>query len=239
MDLNNKIAVVTGASKGIGRAISIALAEEGVNVVLAARTKEKLMEVKKEIDVHKENAHIIPADMSNEKDILELFNKVKKEFGKLDILINNAGIFIGGNLVDFNISNYEKIMNVNFKAVFLCCQQALKIMIPQKSGFIINISSNVVFKGYPQQAIYSASKNAVVGLSKSMANEVQKDGISVALIHPGGVNTELIDNARPDINKSDLMPPEDIAKTIIYMLKLSDNSWVDEICIRRRAAKPF
>lgn len=239
MDLNNKIAVVTGASKGIGRAISIALAEEGVNVVLAARTKEKLMEVKKEIDVHKRNAHIIPADMSNEKDILELFNKVKKEFGKLDILINNAGIFIGGNLVDFNISNYEKIMNVNFKAVFLCCQQALKIMIPQKSGFIINISSNVVFKGYPQQAIYSASKNAVVGLSKSMANEVQKDGISVALIHPGGVNTELIDNARPDINKSDLMPPEDIAKTIIYMLKLSDNSWVDEICIRRRAAKPF
>ena len=239
MDLNNKTAVVTGASKGIGRAISTALAKEGANLILAARTKEKLVEVKRNIDSFNGNSIIVPADMSNEKDILELFDKVKKEFGNLDILINNAGIFIGGNLVDFNISNYEKIMNVNFKAVFLCCQQALKIMIPQRSGFIINISSNVVFKGYPQQAIYSASKNAVVGLTKSMANEVQKDGISVGLVHPGGVDTELIDNARPDINKSDLMPPEDIAKTVIYMLKLSDNSWVDEIIIRRRAAKPF
>ncbi|MCL4384949.1 MAG: SDR family oxidoreductase [Actinobacteria bacterium] len=239
MDLNNKTVIVTGASKGIGRAISIELAKEGAIVVLAARTKEKLIEVKKNIDSFNGKSLIVPADMSREEDILKLFSKVKEEFGKLDILINNAGIFIGGNLVDFDISDYEKIMNVNFKAVFLCCQQALKIMIPQKNGFIINISSNVVFKGYPQQAIYSASKNAVVGLSKSMANEVQKDGISVALIHPGGVDTELIDSARPDINKSDLMPPEDIAKTIIYMLKLSDNSWVDEIIIRRRTAKPF
>ncbi|MCE5329101.1 SDR family oxidoreductase [bacterium] len=239
MDLNHKSAIVTGASKGIGRAISIALAKEGADIILAARTEEKLREVKKDISSFGGNSLIIPTDMSNEKDILNLFDKTKKEFGKLDILINNAGIFIKGNLVDFRTEDYNKIMNVNLRGVFLSCRQALKIMIPQKSGFIINISSNAVFKGYPEQSVYTASKHGIVGLTKSIANEVQKDGISVALIHPGGVDTELINYARPDIDKSLLIPPEDIAKTVIYMLKLSDNSWVDEIFIRRRAAKPF
>lgn len=239
MDLNHKSAIVTGASKGIGRAISIALAKEGADIILAARTEEKLREVKKDISSFGGNSLIIPTDMSNEKDILNLFDKTKKEFGKLDILINNAGIFIKGNLVDFRTEDYNKIMNVNLRGVFLSCRQALKIMIPQKSGFIINISSNAVFKGYPEQSVYTASKHGIVGLTKSIANEVQKDGISVALIHPGGVDTELINYARPDIDKSLLIPPEDIAKTVIYMLKLSDNSWVDEICIRRRVAKPF
>jgi len=239
MDLNHKIAIVTGASMGIGKAISIALAKEGVNVVLASRTLEKLMEVKKDIDSFNGNSLIIPTDISKEKDILNLFDKIKKEFGKLDILVNNAGIFIKGNLVNFSVDDYDKIMNVNLKGVFLSCQQALKIMIPQKSGFIINISSNAVFKGYPEQAVYTASKHGVVGLTKTIANEVQQNRISVALIHPGGVDTDLIGYARPDIDKSILIPPEDIAKTVIYMLKLSDNSWVDEIYIRRRAAKPF
>jgi len=239
MDLNHKTAIVTGASKGIGKAISIALAKEGVNVVLAARTEEKLREVKKDISSFGGNSLIIPTDMSNEKDILNLFDKTKKEFGRLDILINNAGIIIKGNLVNFKIEDFDRIMNVNLRGVFLSCQQALKIMTLQKSGFIINISSNAVFKGYPEQSVYTASKHGIVGLTKSLANEVQKDGISVALIHPGGVDTELINYARPDIDKSVLIPPEDIAKTIVYMLKLSDNSWVDEICIRRRAAKPF
>ncbi|MHB8280749.1 MAG: SDR family oxidoreductase [Candidatus Humimicrobiaceae bacterium] len=239
MDLNHKIAIVTGASMGIGKAIGIALAKEGVNVVLASRTLEKLMEVKKDIDSFNGNSLIIPTDISKEKDILNLFDKIKKEFGKLDILVNNAGIFIKGNLVNFSVDDYDKIMNVNLKGVFLSCQQALKIMIPQKSGFIINISSNAVFKGYPEQAVYTASKHGVVGLTKTIANEVQQNRISVALIHPGGVDTDLIGYARPDIDKSILIPPEDIAKTVIYMLKLSDNSWVDEIYIRRRAAKPF
>ncbi|MCL6087140.1 MAG: SDR family oxidoreductase [Actinobacteria bacterium] len=239
MDLHGKTAIVTGASMGIGKAISIALAKEGVNVVLAARTIEKLTEVKKDIKSFNGNSLIVPTDVSSKKDILNLFDKTKKEFGRLDILVNNAGIFTGGNLVDFSIRDYDKIMNINLKGVFICCQQALKIMIPQKNGFIINISSNAVFKGYPEQSVYSASKHGVVGLTQSLANEIQKDGICVALVHPGGVDTDLIKHSRPDIDKSLLIPPEDIAKTIIYMLNLSDNSWVDEIYIRRRAAKPF
>lgn len=239
MDLNNKIAIVTGASMGIGRSISIALAKEGVSVVLAARTTEKLMEVKKEIDSFNGISLVVPTDISNEDEILNLFNETKKEFKRLDIIINNAAIAIKGNLINFSIGDFDKMINLNLKGVYICCQQALKIMIPQKSGFIINISSNAVFKHYPEQSAYTASKHGVVGFTKCLANEVQQNGISVALIHPGGVDTDLIKYSRPDIDKSLLIPPEDIAKTVVYMLKLSDNSWVDEIYIRRRASKPF
>ena len=109
----------------------------------------------------------------------------------------------------------------------------------QEKGFILNISSNAVFKGYPEQSAYTASKHGVVGLTKSLANEVQQNGISVALIHPGAVDTRLAWQGRSDIDRSILIPLDDIAKTILFMLTLSDNSWIDEIYIRRRTAKPF
>lgn len=238
MDLNNKVAIVTGASKGIGRSISIFLAKQGVKVVLAARTKEKLEETQNIITSFKGTSIIVPTDISKDNEIINLFKITKKEFGRLDILINNAGTVVRGKLVDFSTNDYDKIMNVNLKGVFICCQQALKIMIPQKSGFIINIGSNVVFKNYPEQGVYAASKHGIVGITKTIANEVQHYGIHTALIHPGAADTELISQARPDLGRSALIPPDDIAKTVLYMLQLSDNSWVDEIYLRRRTAKP-
>lgn len=238
MDLNNKVAIVTGASKGIGRSISIFLAKQGVKVVLAARTKEKLEETQNIITSFKGTSIIVPTDISKDNEIINLFKITKKEFGRLDILINNAGTVVRGKLVDFSTNDYDKIMNVNLKGVFICCQQALKIMIPQKSGFIINIGSNAVFKNYPEQGAYAASKHGIVGITKTIANEVQHYGIHTALIHPGAADTELISQARPDLGRSALIPPDDIAKTVLYMLQLSDNSWVDEIYLRRRTAKP-
>jgi len=238
MDLNNKVAIVTGASKGIGRSISIFLAKQGVKVVLAARTKEKLEETQNIITSFKGTSIIEPTDISKDNEIMNLFKIIKKEFGRLDILINNAGTVVRGKLVDFSTNDYDKIMNVNLKGVFICCQQALKIMIPQKSGFIINIGSNAVFKNYPEQGVYAASKHGIVGITKTIANEVQHYGIHTALIHPGAADTELISQARPDLGRSALIPPDDIAKTVLYMLQLSDNSWVDEIYLRRRTAKP-
>jgi 3-oxoacyl-[acyl-carrier protein] reductase len=239
MELDGKIALVTGASMGIGKSISIKLAREAAVIVIAARTLEKLEETKKEIESFGGKAFIICTDLAEQRQIDDLFENIKREFGRLDIIINNAAITVTGKLIDFAQEDFDKLINVNLKAVYLCCQHALKIMVPQKSGIIINISSNVVYKGYPEQSIYSATKSGVLAITKSISNEHQQDGISVAIIHPGAVDTGLATQARPDIDRKLLIRPEDIADTVLYMLKLSDTAWVDEIIVRRRSAKPF
>ncbi|MFC2159091.1 SDR family oxidoreductase [Actinomycetota bacterium] len=239
MDLNDKVAIVTGASKGIGRSISILLAKQGVKVVLVARNIENLKEIQDIIASFNGTSITVPTDISKVNEIIDLFKRTKKEFGGLDILINNAALVIKGKLVDFSTDDYDKIMNINLKGVFVCCQQALKIMIPQKSGFIINIGSNAVFRNYPEDGAYTASKHGMVGITKTIANEVQHYGIHTALVHPGAVDTEMSLLSRPDLDRSVLIPPDDIAQTVLYMLQLSDSSWVDEIYIRRREAKPF
>jgi 3-oxoacyl-[acyl-carrier protein] reductase len=239
MDLKNKIAIVTGASMGIGKSIAVALAKEGAKVVLAARTLEKLQSAKEEIDSFNGDSLIVRTDLSREEQILSLFNRTIKEYGRLDIIVNNAAIALAEEFLSCSSKDFDELINVNLKSVYTCCQQALNIMLPQKNGVIINISSNVAAKCYERQAIYAASKCGVVGITKSIANEFHKDGILVALIHPGGVDTRLATLARPDIDKSLLIRPEDIADTVLYMLKLSGTAWVDEITVRRRAAKPF
>ncbi|MBN1298243.1 MAG: SDR family oxidoreductase [Actinobacteria bacterium] len=239
MDLKGKVAVVTGASMGIGKSISIALAQKGASVMLAARNIEKLKQAKEEIASSGGSSIIIPADLTDESQIIALFKKVRDEFGRLDILINNAGVTVTGKFVDFNLKDFDSIINVNLKAVYLCCREALKIMLPLKSGAIINISSNIVYKGYPYQAVYCASKSGVLGLTRSIANEYHSEGILVTAIHPGAVDTGMATQARPDIESSLLLLPKDVADTVLYILGLSERAWVDEIVIRRRAAKPF
>jgi len=239
MDLQNKIALITGASRGIGQNISYSLAEKGVHAIITARTESKLLEVKKNITLKGGKVTSIPADLSKESDILNLFDVINKKFGKLEILVNNAAVGIFGKLVDFPIEDFDKIINVNLRAVYLCCQQALKIMIPAGKGHIINISSVVGFKGYPNQTAYTASKHAIMGLTKSLAAEVQEYGICVSAILPGGVDTEFVTQIRPDLDRSILIPPSDISNTVLYLLSLSDNAMVDQIYIRRRTSKPF
>ena len=239
IDLKNRVALVTGASRGIGRGISLMLADSGVHVILTARSMDKLQKVKEEITSRGGNATVIPADIAKEQDIKTLFKIIKDKFGRLDIVINNAGIGIWGNLVDFSIEDFDKIMNINVRGTYLCCQQAMKMMIPQKNGYIINISSVVGFKGYPNQSAYTASKHAIMGLTKSLAVEAQEHNIRISAILPGGVETDLSVKARPDLDRSLLILPEDIAKTVLYLLSLSDRAMVDQIFVRRMSSSPF
>ena len=239
MNLKDKVLLVTGASKGIGKNISITLAKEGAITVLAARNKEMLVKTQEEIQLSGGSALAIPTDISKEKEVINLFSKIKDQFGKLDILVNNAAIAITGMMVDFSLKDYDKIMQTNLRGLFVCCQDALKIMLPRKSGYIINISSVVGFKGYAEQSAYTASKHVVMGITKSLAAEVYKDGIYVCAILPGGVDTELAWYARPDIDRSILISPQDIADTVMYLLHLSDTAWVDQIYIHRKTAQPF
>ena len=239
VNLTEQIALVTGASRGIGRSICIALADSGAHTFLCARNTEKLNEVKREIENRGGSATVIPTDLSDEMQTISIFKKIAEQFGQLDILVNNAAIGLWGRLVDFALEDFDRVMNVNVRSVYLCCQQAMKLMIPAKKGFIINISSVVGFKGYPNQSAYTASKHAIMGLTKSLAVEAQEHNICVSVILPGGVDTDFIGDARPDLDRSILIPPEDIANTVLYLLSLSDRSMVDQVYIRRRTGSPF
>ena len=239
VDLGGQTALVTGAGRGIGRAIAKALASKGAQVFLAARTASQLESAAEEIRRSGAAAVPVPTDLADERDIRSLFDRIGNEAGRLDILINNAGVGIYGPVVDFTSADFDTVMRVNTKAAFLCCQQALRLMIPKKSGTIINISSVVGFKGYPNQAAYTASKHALLGLTKSLAVEAQEHGIRVSAILPGGVDTEMVAKARPDLDPKILLEPEDIAHTVLFLLSLSDRAAIDQIYIRRRSSKPF
>ena len=239
VDLSGQSALVTGAGRGIGRAIGSALASAGARVFLAARTTDQLESAAREIQQDGGTAVPVPTDLSNEEDIRFLFQRISDRTGGLDILVNNAGVGVFGPLAEFSSSDFDRVMRVNTKATFLCCQQAMRLMIPKRKGYIINISSVVGFKGYPNQAAYTASKHAVMGLTKSLAVEAQEHGIRVSAVLPGGVDTKMIAEARPDLDPKILLQPEDIAHTVLYLLSLSDRAAVDQIYIRRRGSQPF
>jgi 3-oxoacyl-[acyl-carrier protein] reductase len=238
-NLKDKIALVTGASRGIGRSISLALAESGARVVLTSRSLDRLKGVEGEITSSGGAATSIAADLSQEEQIARLFAEVRKLFKRLDVLVNNAGVGLWGKLVDFSAEDFDKLIRVNLKGPYLCCQQAMRIMIPQKSGYIINVSSVQGIKGYENQSAYAASKHGIMGLSKSLAIEAQKYNVRVSVILPAAVNTEMIRTVRPDLDPSVLIRPEDIAKAVVFLLSLSDTAMVDQIYVRRMAGRPF
>ncbi len=231
--------MITGASKGIGRSISRSLAAKGIKVLLAARSEKLLDILKNEIEGSGGFARVYPVDLRKDNDILKLFKQIKKDFNQLDILINNAGVVKSGNMVDFSMEDFDMLIDINLRAVYYCCQQALKMMIPVRNGYIINLSSVVGIKGYSGQTAYGSVKHGVMGLTKALAAEVAEHTIKVSVILPGGVDTDLIREARPDLDSSVLMQPEDIADTVLYLLELPKRAMVDQIYIRRSKSTPF
>jgi len=207
--------------------------------LLVARSGKLLSDLQNEINNSGGFAKAYPTDLCKDDNIRDLFKNINNDFGKLDILINNAGVVKSGNIVDFSIDDFDMLIDINLRAVYLCCQQALKIMVPAKKGYIINLSSVVGFKGYPQQTAYSAAKHGVMGLTKALAAEVAEHGIRVSVILPGRVDTDLIRKARPDLDSSVLIQPEDIADTVLYLLELPERAMVDQIYIRRSKSAPF
>jgi NAD(P)-dependent dehydrogenase (short-subunit alcohol dehydrogenase family) len=238
-NLQDKVALVTGSGRGIGRSISKALANAGAQVVVCSRTAAEIEKVVWEISKKNGKAIAVPADVANEGEVVSMFELVEDRFGKIDILVNNAGIGRFGSVADFEVRQFDELMAVNLRGTFLCCRQALKLMIPQKNGYIINISSVVGIKGYPKQAAYTASKHGIMGFTKSLAVEAQEHNIRVSAILPGGVDTELLRKARDDIETSTMMHPDDIAHAVIFLLSLSERAAIDQIYIRRNSSSPF
>jgi 3-oxoacyl-[acyl-carrier protein] reductase len=238
-DLSGRVALVTGAGRGIGRSIALALSKAGARAFLTARSSDQLQGVAGEIRAWGGEADFLAADLGRADGVEEVFDALRRRYGKLDVLVNNAGLGLSGPVAEFPAESLELLLAVNVKGLFLCCQQAMRLMVPTRGGYIVNISSVVGFKGYPNQAAYTASKHAVMGITKSLAVEAQPHGIRVSAILPGGVDTALMEALRPDLDRSLLMKPEDVADAVMFLLSLSDSAAVDEIYIRRRSSSPF
>ncbi len=237
--LKEKVAVVTGASRGIGRAIAIKLAEEGANLVLIARSKQNLEKVMNEVIKLGVNAYICEADLQDIYSSNRIIEETINTFGKLDFLINNAGVAIANTIENTTAEQWDLHMNVNVRAPFLLSKEAIPHLRKSDAATIINIASVVGRKGYINQGAYTASKHALMGMTKVLAQEAFDDNIRVHVISPGGVETEMVTKTRPDLDTSMLASPEDIADIIIFLLKHRGKAVIDEINVRRFSKQPW
>jgi len=219
--LKRKVALVTGAGKGIGRATAIALAHEGVNVGLLARTEQDLVEVAKEIEALGVKAAYATADVSSIEEVNAAVEKLKTSLGPVDILINNAGIGKFGKFLELEPEEWKKIIDINLIGVYYVTRAVLPQLIDKNGGDIINISSTAGQKGAPVTSAYSASKFGLLGLTESLALEVRKHNIRVTALTPSTVATELAYKENlTDGNPEKVMQPEDLAEYMVAQLKL-------------------
>lgn len=221
-DLKNKNALITGAGKGIGKAIALALAKEGVNVILVARTQEEIDSVAAKVRSLRVKALAITADVADINSVNSAVEKALAEFGTIDILINNAGIAAFGKFLELEPKDWERIIQVNLMGTYYVTRAVLPNMIERQTGDIINISSTAGLSGGALTSAYSASKFAVLGLTESLMQEVRKHNIRVTALTPSTVATHMAKELKlTDGNPDKVMQAEDMAELIVAQLKLN------------------
>ncbi|HYO84058.1 MAG TPA: 3-oxoacyl-[acyl-carrier-protein] reductase [Bryobacteraceae bacterium] len=223
--MNNRIAFVTGASRGIGRACALGLSQAGARVVLAARSIDRLEELAGQIRAAGREAYAVSLDLASESSIREAFAKTAKEFGPVEILVNNAGITRDALAVRMKRDDWNAVLDTNLTGTFLCIQQVLQSMMRARWGRIVNISSVVGEMGNAGQANYSASKAGLIGLTKSLAQEMGSRGITVNAIAPGFIETDMTGVLQAEAKERllSLIPlrrmgqPEDVAAAVQFL----------------------
>ncbi|MFB3789199.1 MAG: SDR family NAD(P)-dependent oxidoreductase [bacterium] len=235
----NQIALVTGASRGIGQAIAYRLAREGVRVIVTARGADALQQTVARITADGGTAAAIPCDLTLPAQAQSLAQAAVATFGGLDILVNNAGAGLNKPLEDSTDEEWDRLFAINAKAPFILCRECLPALKLSKAAVIINIGSVVGIKGYYRQSLYTASKHALMGFTKVLAEEAQAFGIRVHAINPGGVNTGLISHMRPDLDPAQLIQPEEIAEIAWFLLSHRGNGILDDIHVRRASGSPW
>jgi len=233
--LQGKVALITGASSGIGRASALALAEEGANLVLTARRQERLAELEHAIDKVGGKAISLVGDSREEETAHRTVESALSNFGKLDILINNVGTGYYKNLVDTSPAEYDEIMDTNVRSTFLFTHFAVPHMIKQGSGIILMIASMAGIYGFAGQAVYCASKFAEIGFTQALDKELRPFGIKVGAICPGGTKTEFaLGKGRTveSVAKSGMLEPEDVAGAVLLACTQSSKSRIIEIKMR-------
>ena len=233
-----RVALLTGAGGGIGRVLAHRLASLGFSLALVGRNEDKLRATAGETGCA--GALLISGDLTDPEFLQSVVRRVLDHFGRLDVLVNNAGICFVKPLEETSYAELDAMMKTNVYAPYLLCRDAITPLKQSDCAAIINIGSVVSHKGYATQSAYGAAKHALLGMTKALAAEVYRDGIRVHILCPGAVNTDMARTiSRPDIDMDALIAPEDLADVMEFLLTHRTNAVIDEIQLHRIGKQPF
>jgi 3-oxoacyl-[acyl-carrier protein] reductase len=235
--LKDKVAIVTGSSSGIGKAIALRFGQEGAKVIVAARRLQLCEQTVSQIRMQGGEALAIQTDVADERQAERLIEDTVARYDRIDILVNNAGIGGGGRLVETSTEAFDQVMNVNLRGTFFCCRAGFRQMKKQDGGVIINMSSVAGLQAWAGTGSYSASKHGIMALTKSLADEGRPSHIKVSAICPGAVADELVDASSADIERSEKIDPFDVAEAAVYLSTLGKYAVVHYIVIDRLGAE--
>lgn len=231
-DLKGKKAIITGGSRGLGKAVAIALAQQGVDIAIIGRNEATLIEAAGEIAQYDTKVLYAEADVTNAEAIQEAVSYFHEEFGAIDILINNAGVSAFGSFVTMDPQEWMHIMNVNVMGIYHITKTVLPIMIQQNCGDVINVSSTAGLTGNATTSAYSASKFAVIGMTESIMKEVRKNNIRVSTLTPSTIATDMAQSLGilPE-NTDNMLQPEDFAELVTDILKMNQRALIKSASI--------
>lgn len=238
VQFHGKVALITGAGGGIGRALTIRLHEMGYTLALLGRNEEKLRQ-SAEIAGCLDTALYITGDLADAAFVQGVIGTVLEKLGRLDVLVNNAGLCFIKDMEYTAYDEFDRMMKTNIYAPYMLCRDAIAPLRKSDCAAIINIGSVVSHKGYVNQSAYGTAKHALMGMTKALAAEVYKDDIRVHILCPGGVNTDMVRIARPDLDTSGLIEANDIADVVEFLLAHRSNAVIDEVRIHRCGKQPF
>ncbi len=229
--LRGKVALVTGAGRGIGRAIALAFAGEGAAVALVARSRADLAGVAAEIRERGGRALAVPADVTQDAAVESVVENVAGELGRLDILVTSAGTASFAPVADSKPGDWDAMLALNLRAVMVCCRAALPTMMRQRSGTILNLASIAAKRALPGSAVYTATKMAVIGFSRVLAEELRSHGVRVGVLVPGAVDTPLWDSLGSSPPRDKMLRPEDVARAAVLMAALPPHASLEELTL--------
>ncbi len=235
--IKGKVAIVTGSSSGIGKAIALTFAAEGARVVVAARRLALCEQVVAQITEHGGEALAIRTDVMEELQVEHLIAETVRQLGRLDILVNNAGIGGGGPLADATTDTFDRVIGTNLRGTFFCCRAGFRQMKRAGGGTIINMSSVAGVQAWAGTGLYSASKFGIMGLTRALADEGRAHKIKVCAICPAGVGDELVDAPPKKIEASHLISPFDVAETAVFLSTMGPHAIVQQVIVDRLGAE--
>lgn len=229
MELKGKSAIISGASRGIGREIALTLAKEGCNLTVCARSADKLASLKREAEALGVRCEAVAVDLRSTDNIRRVVDDAAVKFGGVGILVNNAGVIVPDGILGVTEEDWDMTMETNLKAQFFLAQSALRYMKEKGEGYIINISSTVALGAKPGVTSYSVSKYGVMGMSEALYQEAKTYGVKVSTIYPGVTDTEMLRSQDMPCGPSQWMLPSDIADCALFLLKSSSRMVVRDI----------